>query len=369
MVDPSEEVPALSYEPCISPYPVPECPPVPTEGIVFHHGLKPRTQVPPGCSLWFDHATLDRRFPYSIPLNQLEYINLGYLLGFALPWNRRSKPFYPREAALSLIPSASPNFASWSSTDGGYDLDIIMAGYKRELSMINNALSLIWTLARTHQRPTPFALGTQFTVLATPHTEFKIRLSRGSHVLTQRIAKGKEIDTSENHIFKKRLLALYHHQLVAIFSKKGFASLSDRALIHAHLLTLDRHNGLSLLAKAFYRRECEDSAFGVGTIFPSQGFAYCENTKKDSTLWRVRSDFSYLWHEDFVLDLPFITIHFMAYNPLSFDEVQALQLTTNSLLQENHLLHQQNELLIDRNRVLSEQVTCLTEAVRRRILP
>ena len=79
-----------------------------------------------------------------------------------------------------------------------------MVGYKRELSLLNNSLSLIQTLARTHQRPTPFGLGTQFTAFATPHSEFKIHLSRGSHVLTHRIAKGKEIDTSANPIFRWR---------------------------------------------------------------------------------------------------------------------------------------------------------------------
>ena len=86
-------------------------------------------------------------------------------------------------------------------------------------------------------------------------------------MLTQRVAKGKEIDTSANPIFKHRLLALHQHQLIAIFNK-GFASLSDRALIHAHRLTLDRRSGLNPLAKAHYRRECQDSSCGVGQVFP-----------------------------------------------------------------------------------------------------
>lgn len=68
-----KEVPALAYEPCVSPSPDPECPNAPTEGIVLHHGLRPRTRVPPGYSLWSDHATMDRRFLYTIPLNQIEY--------------------------------------------------------------------------------------------------------------------------------------------------------------------------------------------------------------------------------------------------------------------------------------------------------
>ena len=80
-----KEVPAFSYEPCISPSLDFECPNAPTEGIVLHHGLRPRTKVPPGCSLWSDHATLDRRFSYTIPLNQIEYVALGYLPGIALP--------------------------------------------------------------------------------------------------------------------------------------------------------------------------------------------------------------------------------------------------------------------------------------------
>ena len=243
-----------------------------------------------------------------------------------------------------------------------------MAGYKRELSMLNNSLSFIQTLARTHQRPISFGLGTQFTAFATPQSEFRIRLSRGSHVLTQRIAKGKEIDTFANPIFKKRLLALHQHQLVAIFNK-GFASLSDRALIHAHHLTLDRRSSLNPLAKAHYRRECEDSTFRVGTVFPGQGFAYCENAKKDPTLWRVRSEFSYMWTEGFVLELPFLTVRFIAYFPPTFDEVRALQLFVNSLLRENQLLRQHNEELIERNRALSDQVMRLTDVVRHRLLP
>ena len=138
-----EEVPALSYEPSISPSPAPECPNAPTEGIILHHGLKPRTRVPPGCTLWSDHATLDRSFPYTIPLNQIEYVSLGYLLGISLPWNRRSESFYSREAPLSLVPSDSPDYASWSFTDGGFVLDMMMAGYRRELNMLNTSLSLI----------------------------------------------------------------------------------------------------------------------------------------------------------------------------------------------------------------------------------
>ena len=90
-------------------------------------------QVPPGCSLWTNHAALDRRFPFTIPLNQLEYLAVGYLFEVVLPWNRRSETVYRREAVLSLTSSASPDYATWSATDGGYLLDIIMVRYKREL--------------------------------------------------------------------------------------------------------------------------------------------------------------------------------------------------------------------------------------------
>ena len=76
-----------------------------------------------------------------------------------------------------------------------------------------------------------------------------------------------------------------------------------------------------------------------------------------------------MWTEDFVLNLPFITVRFVAYLPPTFDEVRALQLSANSLLRQNQLLHQHNEELIERNRALSDQVMRLTDVVRRRLLP
>ena len=82
------EVPALPSTPSIRPPRAPECSRVPLEGIIFHHGLKPRTRVPPGCSLWTNHAALDRRFHFTIPLNKLEYLAMGYLQEVVLPWNR-----------------------------------------------------------------------------------------------------------------------------------------------------------------------------------------------------------------------------------------------------------------------------------------
>ena len=155
---------------------------------------------------------------------------MGYLLEVVLPWNRRSQTEYRREVPLSLTPSASSDYATWSATDGGYLLDMIMAGYKRELQLLNDSLSMISILARTHQRPTPFGLGTQFTAFITPQTQFKICLSKGSQILTQRLAKGKEKDRSDYPIFRWRRLALHQHQLIKIFTK-GFASLGECAAI------------------------------------------------------------------------------------------------------------------------------------------
>lgn len=76
-----------------------------------------------------------------------------------------------------------------------------------------------------------------------------------------------------------------------------------------------------------------------------------------------------MWTEDFVFNLPFITVRFVAYLPPTFDEVRALQMSANSLLRENQLLRQHNEELIERNRALSDQVMRLTDVVRRRLLP
>ena len=125
-----EELLAL---PCASEVPAP-LPPrqhasVPAHGTIFHHGLKPRTRVPSGYTLWTNHAVADRRFPFTIPLNKLEYISLGYMLRIVLPWNRRSETTYRREVPLNLVPSASPGYEEWSTTDEGYVLDMIMAVY------------------------------------------------------------------------------------------------------------------------------------------------------------------------------------------------------------------------------------------------
>ena len=143
-----------------------------------------------------------------------------------------------------------------------------------------------------------------------------------------------------------------------------------------HKDTLAYRSGLSPIAKGPHRKECEDSTFGVGTIWPGQAFAYCENAQKNSTLWRVRSEFSYFWREDLVVHLPFLTIYYVAYLPPSYDEVRALQLSSSSLLRQNQALRQQNEELLERNRALadhnatlSDQVMRLTEVVRRRMLP
>ena len=90
---------------------------------------------------------------------------------------------------------------------------------------------------------------------------------------------------------------------------------------------------------------------------------------EDSTLWRVRSEFSHFWTDDFVVQMPFITIRFIAYLPPTYDEVRALQVSANSLLRQNQLLRQQNEELIERNRALFDQVMRLTDVIRRRLLP
>ena len=83
----------------------------------------------------------------------------------------------------------------------------------------------------------------------------------------------------------------------------------------------------------------------------------------------IRSEFSHFWVDDFMVQLPFITIKFIAYLPPSYDEVRALQVSANSLLRENQLLRQHNEELIEWNRALSDQVLRLTDVVRRRLLP
>ena len=171
---------------------------------------------------------------------------------------------------------------------------MIMAGYKRELQLLNNSLSMISNLARIHQRSTPFGLGTQFTVFATPHTEFRVCLFKGSQILTQRMAKGKEIDTSANPIFRWRRLALHHYQLIKIFNK-GYASMADRAVIHDHLLTLSSHSGLSLLAEAHYRLKCEDSTLNVGMIVLGSAWVYFSSVLENSSLVPVQSDFFFSW--------------------------------------------------------------------------
>lgn len=109
---PQAEIPALTYEsaaPARSPRPSQSLQ-VPVQGTIFHHGLKPRTRVLSGCSLWTNHVVLDRRFPFTIPLNKIEYISLGYMKRIVLPWNRRSETSYRREVPLNLTPSVSPDY-------------------------------------------------------------------------------------------------------------------------------------------------------------------------------------------------------------------------------------------------------------------
>ena len=58
------------------------------------------------------HATMDDLFPYTFPLNQIEYISFGFLSRVLVPWNKRSYTKYRREVSLSLFPSESPDYDS-----------------------------------------------------------------------------------------------------------------------------------------------------------------------------------------------------------------------------------------------------------------
>ena len=55
-----------------------------------------------------------------------------------------------------------------------------------------------------------------------------------------------------------------------------------------------------------------------------------------------------------MIELPYLSIHFVEFNPLSYNEVQALRETTNALLRQNRLLLQQNEELTLRNCALTD---------------
>ena len=68
---------------------------------------------------------------------------------------------------------------------------------------------------------------------------------------------------------------------------KGYVTLDDIAVLNDHQLTLDRRNGLDPLSKVSYRKECSDSTFEVGKIYPGRGFAYRPSAMADSLLWRV----------------------------------------------------------------------------------
>ena len=67
----------------------------------------------------------------------------------------------------------------------------------------------------------------------------------------------------------------------------------------------------------------------------------------------------------FVIELPYMIVYFIEFNPPSYDEVQALCETANSLLCQNRLLMQQNKELTQRNRALIDQVARLSEIIRR----
>ena len=67
------------------------------------------------------------------------------------------------------------------------------------------------------------------------------------------------------------------------------------------------------------------------------------------------------------MELPFLTIHFLAFIPPTFDEVQALRTTVNALLRQNYLLQQANKELTQRNATLSEQVRSLSTIIGQHI--
>ena len=69
--------------------------------------------------------------------------------------------------------------------------------------------------------------------------------------------------------------------------------LDDIAVLTDHQLTLDRRSGLDPLSKASYGKECSDSTFEVGKIYPGCGFAYRPSAMEDSSLWRVQTDFNF----------------------------------------------------------------------------
>ena len=60
------------------------------------------------------------------------------------------------------------------------------------------------------------------------------------------------------------------------------------------------------------------------------------------------------------MELLFLTIHFLAFIPPTFGEVQALRTTANALLHQNCLFQQANEELAHRNTTLTKQVRCLS---------
>ena len=119
-----------------------------------------------------------------------------YLYGIVFPYNRQDIREYTRDTDLSLVLSASPDFALWGATDGRYDLDMKMTAYQRELQLLRQSLSFSAMLHLV-------------TAFATPQTKFKLVLSKGFQVLTQRLAKGKKIDTSDNPVVRRRRMALH----------------------------------------------------------------------------------------------------------------------------------------------------------------
>ena len=67
-------------------------------------------------------------------------------------------------------------------------------------------------------------------------------------------------------------------------------------------------------------------------IFPGSASAYFPEVMENSSLWRVQFDFFYSWPEAFMIELPYLSIPFIEFNPSSYNEVQALCETANALL-------------------------------------
>lgn len=96
--------------------------------------------------------------------------------------------------------------------------------------------------------------------------KFKLALSEGYQVITQRLAKGKKVDLFANPVVFRRRLALLPYQLESFFFK-DFLTPNEVIILHHHQLTLDRQSGMDPLLKVVYKPECTYSLFEVGRLF------------------------------------------------------------------------------------------------------